>query len=91
MLLMTTTPGIDGRPAKTVLGIVSGEAVAEIKGFDRQAEQNVHDTLMAAMAVMSARAEKQGASAIVGVAFDIETLGPQAVRMVIATGTAVVL
>ncbi|MBI3856294.1 MAG: heavy metal-binding domain-containing protein [Planctomycetes bacterium] len=90
MLQMTTTPGIDGRPARTVLGIVSGEALADFEGLGRQAEQTLHDTRATAMAQMSVRAQKLGASAIVGVAFDVEALGP-ALKMVIATGTAVVL
>ena len=27
-MLMTTTPGVEGRPAKAILGIVTGEAVS---------------------------------------------------------------
>jgi uncharacterized protein YbjQ (UPF0145 family) len=42
------------------------------------------------MARMSARAQKLGASGVVGVAFGVEALGP-ALKMVLATGTAVVL
>lgn len=90
MLLMTTTPSIEGRPARTLLGIVSGESTVEIQFFDRNAEKNVQDARTAALAQMSARAQKLGASAVVGVAFDLEALTPN-LRMMIATGTAVVL
>jgi uncharacterized protein YbjQ (UPF0145 family) len=44
---------------------------------------------MTAMAQMSARAQKLGASAVVGVTFDLEQLHSR--RMVVAVGTAVVL
>jgi uncharacterized protein YbjQ (UPF0145 family) len=47
-------------------------------------------TRVAAMAQRSARAEELGAGAIVGVAFHVEALSP-AVKLGIATGTAVVL
>src|SRR5215467_6151532 len=89
MLPMTTTPATDGRPAKTSLGVVSGEAPADFEGLGRQAEQVLHETRVTAMAQMSARAQKLGASGVFGVAFDVEALGP-ALKMVIATGTAVI-
>jgi uncharacterized protein YbjQ (UPF0145 family) len=90
MLLMTTTPAIEGRPVKTYLGIVSGEAAVEMQFFDRNSEKNLHDARQAAMAQMSARAQKLGATAVVGIAFDVEAFAPT-VRMLLATGTAVVL
>lgn len=90
MLQMTTTPAIEGRPAKTYLGIVSGEAMADVGGLGREASQTLHDTRVEALAQMSARAQILGASAIVGVSFNVEPVGP-ALKMVIATGTAVVL
>jgi len=93
MLLMTTTPAIEGRSVKTYLGIVSGEFVAEMQFFDRNLEKHIHDARVYAMGQMSARAEKLGASAVVGVTFDLESVGTQGsvVRIVMATGTAVVL
>jgi uncharacterized protein YbjQ (UPF0145 family) len=76
MLPMTATPATDGRPAKTVLGVVSGEALADFEGLGRQAEQVLYETRVTAMAQMSARARSLGASGAFGVAFDVEALGP---------------
>jgi len=90
MMLMTTTPAIEGRPVKTYLGIVSGESTVEMQFFDRNVETHIHDARATALAQMSARAQKLGASAVVGIAFDLEAIAPT-VRMIIATGTAVVL
>ena len=89
MLLMTTTSAIEGRPVKTYLGIVGGECAVDTEIFDRNGPQHIHDARAEAMAQMSARAAKLGATAIVGVAFDLEQLHTK--RMVLATGTAVVL
>jgi uncharacterized protein YbjQ (UPF0145 family) len=89
MMLMTTTPTIEGRSVKTYLGIVGGEAVVHIEFFDANPEKHTHDAREAALAQMSARAQKLGASAVVGVSFDLEAL--HAKRMLVATGTAVVL
>jgi len=89
MLMMTTTPTFEGRPVKTYLGIVSGEALVDVEMFDSNVEKYIHDARMTAMAQMSARAQKLGASAVVGVAFDLEALHTK--RMMVATGTAVVL
>jgi len=91
MLLMTTTPAIEGRPVKTYLGIVSGECPIEKEFFDRNADTHLHDARAAALAQMSARATKLGASAVVGVAFDLESFGPSPLRMILVTGTAVVI
>ena len=89
MLLMTTTPAIEGRPVKTYLGIVSGEAAAPAEYLDGNAGTYLHGARLEAMEQMSVRAQKLGASAIVGVAFDVEAL--PAKRIVVVTGTAVVL
>ena len=90
MLPMTTTPAFEGRPVKTYLGIVGGECLVDVQFLERNAEKNIHDSRAAAMAQLSARATKLGASAVVGMTFDLEQLSP-GVRIVIATGTAVVL
>ena len=71
MLMMTTTPTFEGRSVKTYLGIVGGEAMVDIEVFDADVEKYVHDARMTAMAQMSARAQKLGASAVVGVSFDL--------------------
>jgi len=90
MLLMTTTPAIEGRSVKTYLGIVSGDSAAEFDWSAGKGEQVGHDARWRAMEQMSARAQKLGASAIVGVAFNLEAVGPER-TLVTVTGTAVVL
>ena len=89
MLLMTTTPTLEGRPVKTYLGIVSGEVLAHVEVFDGNIEKYIYEARLEAMVQMSARAQKLGASAILGVTFDLEALHSK--RMIVATGTAVVL
>ena len=90
MLMMTTTPAIEGRPVQTYLGIVSGEAIVETQFFDRNSDKNILDARQAALAQMAARAQRLGATAVVGVAFDLEAFAP-AIRFILATGTAVIL
>ena len=89
MLMMTTTPTFEGRSVKTYLGIVGGEALVDVEYGDANVEKYIQEARLLAMKQMSERAQKLGASAVVGVSFDLEALHTK--RIVVATGTAVVL
>ena len=91
MLMMTTTPTVEGKPVKDYLGIVSGETIllGDIFSGLSGIEKVFLDARHLALAKLSAQAAALGANAIVGVSFDYELAG--VARMVFATGTAVLL
>ena len=77
MILVTTTPSVDGYTITNYQGIVFGEVV--------RARNE-------AIAEMQQRAEAMGAHAVVGVDIDYEVLGTDnGMLMVTASGTAVQL
>ena len=101
-MIVTTTPGIDGRRIRSYHGIVVGEAimganvvrdffasVTDIVGGRSGAyESKLQDAREVALTEMQDRASRLGANAVVGVDLDYEVLG-QSMLMVSASGTAV--
>lgn len=103
-ILVTTTQGIDGRPAVAYLGLVSGQAVYGanfmkdffagirdvIGGRSGSYEKVLRGGREAALADMLAEAQALGADAVIGVDVDYETI-KESMLMVTMTGTAVKL
>ena len=105
-MLLTTTPLIEGRPAREYLGIVTGEAiiganifkdimasVRDVVGGRAGAyEDALRSARQEALREMAQHAESLGADAAVGVDLDYEVLGRTGgMLMVTAAGTAVKL
>ncbi len=105
-MIVTTTPGVDGRPVQHYLGIVSGEVISGanifrdflagirdiVGGRSAAYEEVLEDARQKAISEMRVRAAKIGANAVVGVDIDYEVLGKGgSMLMVSATGTAVIL
>lgn len=105
MVIITTTPSIEGREIVEYKGIVFGEVVtgvnfikdigAGLRNFFGGRSQGYEEELMRAreeaINEMYNRAEKIGANAVVGVDVDYEVLGvDNGMFMVTVSGTAVV-
>ena len=104
MLLLTTTPTIEGRPVQQYLGIVTAETIfgtnffrdlfAQIRdvigGRSRSYEEVLLKAKEEALNELSERAAAMGANAVVGVDFSYETVGQSgSMLMVVCSGTAV--
>jgi len=102
-MIVTTTPTVEGRPVKSYLGIVSGEAVLSGTWSDLGAalqnlgnpehpisERILFQAQQRALSKLTDRAKELAANAVVGVAFDHESM-TGGTMMVIATGTAVLV
>ena len=105
-MIISTTSTLDGKPIKTYLGLVSGEAilganifrdifagVRDIVGGRAGAyEEELRKAKTIAVQEMVEQAQGLGANAIVGVDLDYENMGQSGgMLMVSASGTAVVL
>jgi uncharacterized protein YbjQ (UPF0145 family) len=105
-MLLTTTPGVEGRTVQRYLGIVSGEAIVGANAFrdffarvrdvvggrSGAYESVLADARKAALEELADEAKKLGGNAVVGVDIDYEVLGQEnGMLMVSASGTAVVL
>lgn len=104
-IIMTTTPGIEGRTIVEYKGIVFGEVVSGVNfikdkiaswtdtlgGRSGTYENELQDARDAALREMSERAEKMGANAVIGIDVDYEVLGKDnGMLMVSVSGTAVI-
>ena len=103
-MLITTTPGIEGRPVTGYLGIVTVQGVLGVNAFKdvsagmrnifggraRSYENELASGVSDALAEMEKQAAKLGADAVIGVDIDYETVGSN-MLMVSASGTAVKL
>ncbi|MCJ7450815.1 MAG: YbjQ family protein [Candidatus Nanohaloarchaeota archaeon QJJ-9] len=101
-ITVTTTPGIEGEEVETYLGVVSGEAVMGanvvkdflagirdvVGGRSESYEKEILKGRKEAVKDISARAEEEGADAVVGVGFDYEEIR-EGVLWITVTGTAV--
>jgi uncharacterized protein YbjQ (UPF0145 family) len=101
MMIVTTTPSVEGRRIVEYRGIVTGEAILGanvfrdifagitdiIGGRSGAYEASLGKARETALAEMEARARKLGADAVVGVDLDYEVIN--GMMMVSATGTAV--
>ena len=105
-MILTTTSTVDGRPVRTYLGLVTGEAILGanlfrdlfagirdvVGGRSAAYEKELANARETAVREMTERAQQLGADAIVGIDLDYEVLGAQSsMLMVNASGTAVKL
>lgn len=105
-MFSTTTNSIDGRPVQQYLGLVTGEVIVGanifrdlfasitdiVGGRSGKYEKVLARARQQAVQEMEAEAQRLGASAVIGVDLDYESLGQGgSMLMVIATGTAVKL
>ncbi|GAB3167943.1 heavy metal-binding domain-containing protein [Telluribacter humicola] len=104
-MLVTTTPTIEGKKIVKYIGLVNGEAVIganfvkdffagirDIVGGRAGAyEQGLREAKSIAVREMMDQAQRLGATAIVGVDLDYQTIGnTNTILMVSANGTAVI-
>ncbi|HNZ09695.1 MAG TPA: heavy metal-binding domain-containing protein [Bacillota bacterium] len=105
-MVVTTTPGVEGRKITDYKGLVFGEVVSGVNfikdfaagitnilgGRSGEYESELIEARMNAVHEMMERARKLGANAVVGVDVDYEVLGEHGnMLMVTASGTAVVV
>jgi len=105
-MIITTTPGIDGRPVRDYLGVVTGEVIVganifkdlfagirDIVGGRAGAyESTLRDARLEAFRELEAEARSRGADAVVGIDIDYEVVGQGgSILMVSVSGTAVKL
>jgi uncharacterized protein YbjQ (UPF0145 family) len=105
-MVITTTPGIEGRKIKRYCGIVAGEAIVGanilkdlfagitdvIGGRSGMYEKELQKARDIALREMQEAAAEAGASAVIGVDLDYEVLGQNnGMLMVTASGTAVLM
>ena len=101
-MIVTTTHEVQGQPVQEYLGIVVGETIVAtnifrdvmaglrdiVGGRSGAYEQKMQEARDTAMREMVAKAEALGASAVISVDIDYETVGNN-MMMVSASGTAV--
>jgi len=101
-MIVTTTPGIDGKTIRSYYGIVAGEAIMGanivrdifasvtdiIGGRSAAYEEKLIEAREIAISEMTAQAARRGANAVVGVDIDYEVIR-DGMLMVTACGTAV--
>jgi uncharacterized protein YbjQ (UPF0145 family) len=105
-MILTTTTSLDGRPVRTYLVLVTGEAILGanlfrdlfagirdiVGGRSAAYEKELARARQVALDEMADKARQLGADAIVGIDLDYEVLGAQSgMLMVSASGTAVKL
>ena len=103
-MIVSTTPTIEGRPVRDYLGVVAGEAILGanifrdvfasvrdvIGGRSGSYEKVLRSAREEALKEMVQAARGLGADAVVGIAYDYETLGANgSMLMVAVSGTAV--
>jgi len=103
-MIVTTTPGIEGRAVSTYLGVVVAQGVLGVNMFKDVAagmrnifggrsqsyENELASGVSDSLAELESQAEQLGADAVIGVDIDYESVGAQ-MLMVSASGTAVKL
>jgi len=105
-MILSTTPTLENRKISSYLGIVTGEAIIGanlfrdlfagirdiVGGRSGTYEEVLREAKENALAEMAENARKLGATAIVGIDLDYETVGNNgSMLMVTASGTAVVI
>lgn len=106
IMILTTTPTIEGHNIKEYKGVVCGEVIAGVNflkdfgasirnfigGRSGSYENELIKAREKALAEMSQRAMERGANAVVGIDIDYETLGADnGMLMATASGTAVII
>ncbi|HVG65629.1 MAG TPA: YbjQ family protein [Actinomycetota bacterium] len=103
-MLITTTPGIEGRAVAQYLGVVTAQGVLGVNVFkdvgagvrnifggrSKSYENELASGVSDALAELEQQAAQLGADAVVGVDIDYESVGDK-MLMVSASGTAVKL
>jgi uncharacterized protein YbjQ (UPF0145 family) len=104
-MIVTTTHALEGRKIKQYLGIVTGETILGanifrdfmagitdiVGGRSAAYESSLREARENALREMQDEARRMGATAVIGVDLDYETVGPNGgMLMVSASGTAVV-
>ena len=105
-MILTTTPGIEGRSIRDYRGIVTGEAIVGanifkdffagirdiVGGRSAAYEQELQKARDLALRELEEAARRQGAHAVVGIDLDYEVVGQGgSMLMVTVSGTAVTL
>ena len=103
-MLMTTTPGIDGRTITDYHGVVTGEAILGanifkdffagirdiVGGRSAAYEKELARAREIAFAEMAEHARQLGGNAVVGIDIDYESVGAQGTMLMVSvSGTAV--
>jgi uncharacterized protein YbjQ (UPF0145 family) len=106
MIVISTTPTLEGRPIREYLGIVTGEVIVGanifrdlfagirdiVGGRSAAYESELRKAKDIAVQEMQQQAAALGANAVIGVDLDYETIGNGgSMLMVSASGTAVVV
>ena len=106
IMILSTTPTIEGHTIREYKGVVTGETIIGanfvkdffagirdiVGGRSASYEQVLREAKDSAMQEMMERANMMGANAIVGIDLDYETIGANgSMLMVAASGTAVVI
>ncbi len=104
-MIVSTTPTLEGKKITTYLGIVTGEAIIGanlfrdifagirdiVGGRSGSYEEVLREAKNNALSEMEENAKRLGATAVVGVDLDYETVGNNgSMLMVTASGTAVI-
>lgn len=104
LIIVTTTPTIEGRPIQAYLGLVTGEVILGANilrdvmaglrdifgGRAGSYERVLSDARAEAIHQLQAECDKRGGNAVVGVDLDYEVIGKNgSMLMVSASGTAV--
>ena len=105
-MIVTTTPTVEGRPAREHHGLVIGEAIIGanifrdifagirdvIGGRSGSYEKSIREAREIAVREMTDMAADKGANAVVGVDIDYEVIGEQGSMMLVSvSGTAVTI
>ena len=105
-MILTTTPGIEGRTIRDYRGIVTGEAIVGanifkdffagirdiVGGRSAAYEQELEKARDLALRELEDAAQRQGANAVVGIDLDYEVVGQGgSMLMVTISGTAVTI
>lgn len=105
-MILTTTPGIQGKNIVAYQGIVFGEVISGVNflkdftaglrnffgGRSASYEEELTHAREQALAELERRAMERGANAVVGIDIDYEVLGADnGMLMVTASGTAVIV
>ena len=106
IMILSTTPTIEGRTIREYKGVVTGETIIGanmckdfmagirdiVGGRSGSYEKVLREAKDTSMQEMMERAQAMGANAIVGIDIDYETLGNGGSMLMVATsGTAVVI
>ncbi len=102
-MIVTTTPGIEGKTIREYKGIVTGEAILGanifkdffagirdiVGGRSAAYEKELKQAREIAFSEMEEAARQEGANAVVGIDLDYEVVGDGSMLMVSVSGTAV--